>query len=595
MKLSSSPKIFENYKCDSPKNTIKKIEEGFQKIGLKISYNENKVGDGAFSTYLGHAYIDIFGWGQYGKGTTSLLAKASSYAELVERFSTGCFEIKIPFSQKPGTYQNLLTDVNQKTFLKGFTKNNNQELTNLDAVKQYFHEKLSKETHELFKKDGLFDFVADAYSIIKNKQVKVPIQFIDIISNTNGLAAGNSLEEAFVHASCEVFERYASIKIISNKIECPTIDQNSIEDKRVQNCLRMLKSSNIDVVIKDFTLNGSIPAVGVLFIDRRIENDGNKLKKNRDYKRINVGSHVNLNEAITRCFNENLQVLNLHKEKLDELYYSWTKTLNKKYIGSNDDFRFYVKDFDYYKDLSFLEKGKNISLNSLNSIENDDSLNDIKCILHICKNNNWDLLLVDYTHKVIQFPTVRVIIPPISTDFDPFGKRILKIKNFQKKFNYYYGIKDFYKYLQDDKWINDKNKIKDLITNIENYLSAQLDHFYIYVTRENNYFQLINLFHILPFLYLSINQYKTAEKYFKILLKLDFHPPVESSFFNSLYQSKYNPAIYKTYIDMISNLLEKDCKQDFTLKTNPFSPEKGPLESEDYYISLLKNINDSFK
>ena len=234
-----------------------------------------------------------------------------------------------------------------------------------------------------------------------------------------------------------------------------------------------------------------------------------------------------------------------------------------------------MKDFDYYRDLSFREKGKNISLNSLNSIENNDSLNDVKYIVDICKNNNWDLLLVDYTHKVIQFPTVRVIIPPISTD-------------------YYHGIKDFFKYLQDDKWINNKNKIKYLIKNIENYLSAQLDHFYIYVARENNYFQLINLFHVLPFLYLSISKYEVAKKYFKLLLQLDFYPPVKSSFLDSLYQTKYNTTFYKDYISRASRYLKKNCKKNFELKSNPFNPEKGTKEAEDTYLLLLKSLNDSF-
>jgi len=568
MKLNSSPKIFENYKCDYPNNTIKKIEEGFKKLGLEIVYNENKVGNSVFTSYLGSAFIDILGWGQYGKGNSSVLAKASAYAELVERFSTGCFELKIPFPKKPEEYSNLLKDVNEKIFLKGFTKNNNQNLTSLNVIDQYFYKKLSKEDYETFKKEGLFDFLVDGYSLINNKQVKIPIHFVDLISNTNGLASGNTLEEAIVQAALEIFERHASIKIMSNKITCPTIDFESIQDETIQKFIKMLKSSNIDVVIKDFTLNNIIPVIGVLFVNHNLENDKNKLKKDRDYKRINVGAHVNLNEAIMRCFLEYLQVLDSHKEKLDVLYFFWTEMLNKKYRGSKDTFRFYVKDFDYYKDLTFLEKGKNISFNSLNSIENNDSLEDLRTVVDICKNNNCDFVVVDYTHKVLCFPTVRVLIPPVSTDFDPFGKKILKMKNLEKRFNYYHGIKDLYRYVVNDSWVKNRNKIEKLIENVEEYLSAELDHFYINIIREKNFSQQINLFHVLLFLYLSIDQYGIARKYFEMLKELNLSPIVPS-------------------LDLIKN--------NFELKSNPFDFEKSSKEVEKQYSILLKNLNDSFR
>lgn len=594
MKLISSPKKYKNYKSDYPENTIKKIKNGFEKIGLDITYKDTTFRNSDFTIYISKASIDTLGIIQYGKGVTKPLAKASAYAETVERFSTGTAEIRIPLIKNPGEYQDLLKDINDRNFLKGYINDKKHELTNLKNINKYFHKTISQKELKEFKKNQLLDTLVDAYSISKEKYVKIPIDLIEIFSNTNGLASGNTLEEAIAQGSFEIFERYASNKIVSKKSICPTIDPKSIKDEEIHKCIKMLKSSNIDVIIKDFTLNNSIPVIGVLFIDNNLKDDKNKLKQ-RDYKRINVGAHIDINEAIKRCFNENLQVLEIYKQKSDLLYNLWTKKLQKKYIGMDDELRYFVRDYHYYGDLSFLEKGKKIDFNSLKSYENNDSLKDVEKIKEICKEQRWDFLVVDYTHKILQFPTVRVIIPPISTDFDPFVKKVLKIKNFQDKFNYFYGIKEFYKYLKDDTWVKDKKQIINLIENIENYLSQQLDHYYFYIYRENNFLQLINMLHILPFLYLSINQLKEAKKYFQTLIELDFHPPVESSFYKSLYLKKYNPKIYKTYLDKINKCLKEKQEYNFELKTNPFNPETGYEELEDMYCQLLKNINKSFK
>lgn len=594
MKLTSSPKIYNNYKCDNPKDTIDKIEEGFKKLGLDVSYKDKKIKDSNFTIYISKASINILGIDQYGKGVTKELAKASAYAEMVERFSTGTTMIIIPFSKKPGRYQNILKNINEKKFLKGHTIDEKHRLIDTKSINQYFQRKITKKQFEKFKKDGTLDIFVDAYSIIKKDYVKIPIDLIEIFSNTNGLAAGNTMEEAISQASFEIFERYVSNKIVSEKIICPTIDPNSIQDEVILNCIKMLEKSNIEVIIKDFTMNNIFPVIAVLFVDHNIENDDNKLK-HRDYRRINVGSHINLKEAVKRCFDENLQVIKTDKQKLDLVYTLWTKNLQKKYVGMDDDFRYFVRDYHYYGDLSFLEKGEKIDFNSLTSYENDDSLKDIKRIREICNSNKWDFLVIDYTHKVLKFPTVRVIIPPISIDFDPFVNKALEINGLENKFNYFYGINDFYGYLKDDSWIKNKNKIEKLIENIEKYLSKELDHYYFFINREINFYHLINTIHILPFLYLSLNKLKDAKKCFEALIELNFHPPTESTFYKELYREKYNPEIYKTYISKINKSLKKNKKYNFELKSNPFNPDTCTEEMEKIYIEILKNINESFK
>lgn len=599
MKLNSSPKIYNNYKCDYPENTIKKIEEGFKKIGLKLTYKEKSVSSPDASIYSGYALIDVLSSTQNGKGTSSILSKASAYAETAERFSTGFLLIRIPLPKKSSRYRKLLNDVTERSFLRGFINNSGPESTTFENINKYFHKKISKKQYEIFKKEHLFDVLVDAYSLIQDRYVKVPIHFIELKSTSNGISSGNTYEEAIAQAAFEIFERHAVNKIVFEKIVCPTISPNSIKNDKIQNYLKMFESLNIEVIMKDFTLNNIIPVIGALFINHNLENDKNRLKKDRYYKRINVGSHCNLYEAIIRCFAEYLQ--NINKEELidrkqsDVLYYAWTKTLGKKYSGVDEEFKHFTRQYDYYGDLSFLEKGIIISFDELKCSINNDSLDDVKIVINICRKNNWNLLIVDYTHKILQFPAVRVIISPLSTDYDIFTGKCLKIETFEERFNYFYGIRDFHQYLKDSSWIKDKNRIKKLIENIENYLSKELAFYQFYLTRENSFHQLVNLFHILSFLYLTLGQHKEAKKYFGVLMQSGFHPPIESSFFNSLYQTKYNPIIYQNYINTIDKSLENNSLLDFELKFNPFDPDRCDENSENMYCLLLDKINQSFK
>jgi ribosomal protein S12 methylthiotransferase accessory factor len=600
MELSKSPKIYNDYKCDFPENTIKRIKDGFNKIGLTITYDEREIHRVDSSIFIGKACINTLCWDQFGKGTTRKLAKAGAYAELAERFSTGYTKIIIPLSLNDQKYQNLLNNINEKSFLKGFTNKNNLKLEDeYELINSYFIRNISKENYELFEKEELVDSYADAFSLISKKYKKIPISLIELISMSNGLASGNTIEEAIAQASFEIFERHASYKILSEKFVCPTIDTGSISDKKNLKYIDFFDSFGIDVIIKDFTLNNTIPTIAVLFIDKSLENEKNKLKKYRFYKRLSIGSHLDLNEAIMRCFNENIQVLQCDdnltpKKEFDILWNMWTKNLNKKYYGPDIKEKYFSRTGDYYGDLSFLERGEKILFDGLKSKKNTDCLEDIESIIKICKKNDWDFLVVDYTHKILNFPTVRVIIPPISVEHDRFTSQIFTIKDFDERVTKFYGIKDFIYYLQKDDWLKDKDKIKNLIQNIENYISKELDQYDFTMIRENNYEQSINLFHILALLYMSINKYELAKKYLETLLELDFKKQKKSPYLDSLYNMKYNPNIYKTYIELINNHLDGKNHFEFKLKTNPFDPESGTIEFNNICLSLLKNINNSF-
>ncbi len=599
MKFKSSPKIFKNYKCDFPKNTIKRIEDGFKKIGLTLRYRKKEVKYKNCSIHSGRVWIDPIGFYADGKGSSYILSKASAYAELAERFSAGNLKF---FLLDPDTsdYLNIIDDIVERRFHPGYRENKDPLTFSLNEISQYFTEKTSTKTYKFFKKSGFFNAIGDSYSLIHNKVRKIPIHLIDLMAGSTGLASGNTMEEAAAQAACEVFERYAASKIVAEKIICPTINPDSIKDEKIHGYIEMFRSMNIDILIKDFTMNNKVPTIGVLFINKNIETTRNKLKKDLYYKKINVGSHINLNEAILRCFIEHLQGLNkqelMYAKKLDKVYELWTEMLNKKYKKTSDDFKYFFREYDYRGDLNFLEKGKKIAFNKLKSKENTDSFDDLQTVLKICKENNWDILVVDLTHKTLQFPTIRTIIPPISTDHDVHLRYMLKFKKDEKHYNLFYGIEDFYSYVNQDSWIKNDKKIYQLIINIEKFLSKEPNSFNLYLTNDRYFYHYINLLRVLGLSYLSLKKYNQALRYFQGLYRIKYNPPIPSYYFNIIGSLNHSRYILLSYIQLIKKISkENDRKKIFSLSNNPFRLKINICyEEKDLIKKILRDINSSY-
>ncbi|HEC93372.1 MAG TPA: hypothetical protein ENI51_10340 [Candidatus Atribacteria bacterium] len=349
------------------------------------------------------------------------------------------------------------------------------------------------------------------------------------------------------------------------------------------------------MLIKDFTLGGKIPVMGVLFINHNIENDSNPLKKVRYYKMIDVGSHPNLKEAILRCFLERLQEMTkeelMYHKEADVLYDFWINTVKKKYIGTEKVFKHFFRQYYYYGDLSFLEKGPIIRFERLKSIVNNDCLEDIRYIKNICKQNNWNIMVVNCTHKELKFPVVRVIIPPISTDSDPYTRSFIRSKSLEQQFEFLYEIKDFYYFIENSDWINDRRLIKKLLYNIEDALSRDLFSFEFNIQR-GVFYQCINLFHILGFCNLAIKNYDEALKYLDFLNENIDKKFLKFRYYDTLYNPDFDHSIYSEYIKLIKNRDKSKNPHIFKFDSNPFQPRKGKIDEQ--LIAVLIKFTKSY-
>ena len=396
----------EHGKCDLPSNTINRIKDGLRRLAADVGYYSYRVSD---NIYWGRVWIDSLRIVCVGKGITPELAEASAYAELAERFSAGLFypvfEEQVRFNA-PALYNEETNRFLNYEWMKGYVHAHQDDLENVLRIEDL----LANENHltnkdiDDIKNSKMARHWVDGFSIIREETVKVPVNFIAYIHGSNGMAAGNTIEEAMVQASCEIFERHAQIQIIKPEKIVPSIDLDSVDSAGIRDLARFYQEKNVDVIVKDLSLDGLLPAVGVLFIN-------NNLRPDRlEYRILIPGVSFNREEGLTRCFTESMQgreTLLACRPQLDR------PVVHRSHVR---DYYMLMKCSVCLKDTSFLEQGE---ISTYKNTKIKDILGEIEEIKRICRLFNTDCVILDHTHPVLKFPVVRVIIPRVS-DFLPF-------------------------------------------------------------------------------------------------------------------------------------------------------------------------------
>ena len=403
-------------KCDIPSNTIKRIKNGLQKLDLESEYYPFRVSD---NIYWGRVWIDSIRIVCNGKGITPELAEASAYAELAERFSAGLFyanfEERVRFNI-PALYNQKTRSFLNFEWMDGYVNAHQDDLQE-NHIK--IEDLLANERHLTEKDVGniknsrMAGHWIDGFSIISEETIKVPVNFVTYIHASNGIAAGNTIEEAMIQASCEIFERHAQIQIIKHEKTVPTINPDSINNALIRDMIKFYQQKNVETMIKDLSLDGLLPCIGVLFTNHNLS------PGRLEHKILIPGVSFNMDEGLTRCFTESMQgreTLSMPRPQLDK------PLIHKSRVNN---FYLLMKCSISPKDISFLEGG---AVKEYSNKKIKDVSGEIKEIKKICKIFNTDCIILNYTHPILNFPVVRVVIPQVS-DFLPFLNQDILVSN----------------------------------------------------------------------------------------------------------------------------------------------------------------------
>ncbi len=294
--------------------------------------------------------------GSNGKGHTVAQALASGFMEFAERFS--CYQyIANPHNCQIKKY----ADLPENAFnIKDLYSNVPKDYSDIEQWQPYLAQ-LPYRWYPALTVDG-----QSAY---------LPLEFIFIHSGgtANGMAAGNSLEEALVHAICEIIERDCFFRVLEYHPPTPLISQDSIQSPLIHDLLSKFHSQGFRVEIRDFSIDYALPVLGVLSTKGEVFN-------------LTIGVATEKKEALARALTENSQTFgSIETQQLI------TKQILQRLIDNTPTEVIQFEDIPDINAPDFKEE-----------VENLDKM---------LKQLDKHLFYVDCTHEELQIPSVIAYMP----------------------------------------------------------------------------------------------------------------------------------------------------------------------------------------
>lgn len=212
--------------------------------------------------------------------------------------------------------------------------------------------------------------------------------------STNGLASGNTRDEAVLHGLLELCERDAIATFLA-QFRCRQIDLASVSDPECRSLLDTYMSHNFDVVLLDVTNDLDVPTV-LAFIRSAPD----------DWIFCGAGAHLNLAIATSRALTEAAQLRLIVR------------------LGIRDD----VDDrFDQSPGATCMTVPSWVPTGLFGDVPADETRSLSADVSHVHtllqRQRGLDPIVVDLTRADMGIPVVKVLAPSAAEDLSFFGPR----------------------------------------------------------------------------------------------------------------------------------------------------------------------------
>jgi len=350
---------------------------GLDRIGIPIfSAVRPTAAEGAISVYSG-------------KGLTETLAKISAIMEAFERYSA---EFR-----------------NEKT-VKGNYNQISKEFNALDPESLILPRDLP------YNDDVVLRWVW-GFDILNGEEILVPVSAVyhpytplsDLHifrTNTNGLASGNTIEEAILHGLMEVIERDAWSLAELSKRGGRVIRTDS---PVIMELMEKFRRAGVEILLRDITSDLKVPVVAAVSDD--------VVLKDPALLTIGFGAHPEPEVACIRA------ILEVAQSRLVQIQGAREDTIKAEIMRRAGYER--MKRINRH----WFENDEEIELKELPGFSNEDIKEDIEFTLRSLRKRGFErVIVVDLTRKELEVPTVRVIVPGLEVfGMDPsrIGERAL--------------------------------------------------------------------------------------------------------------------------------------------------------------------------
>ncbi|MBN3921908.1 TOMM precursor leader peptide-binding protein [Nostoc sp. NMS4] len=403
----------------SPQETLRKYQHHISPITGVVRELNKIPGNGLTHNYIAkHHFFSIFddlaslrqnlGGRSAGKGRTDSQAMASGFCEAIERYS-GVFqgyEIR-----EKAIYQQMGDKAIHPNVCMNFSQQQYQNREQWNVECQGWFQKVPEPFDEQREIDWTpvwslthqeFKYLPTAYCYYGYQPDYKP----DCWADSNGCAAGNTLEEAILQGFMELVERDAVALWWYNSLQKPQVDLDSFDDSYFQSLKQYYQTINRELWVLDITSDLNIPVFAA--VTRRSDDPKGVAQSDRSVEDIvlGYGAHFDAKIAISRALTEVNQILpnvlfakadgsTQYPPSADRLAIDWWKTAtlsDQPYLVPSEKITAKVSG-DYRK------------------MASDDLLEDVKLCQQIVENKGLEMLVLDQTRPDIGLRVAKVIVP----------------------------------------------------------------------------------------------------------------------------------------------------------------------------------------
>jgi ribosomal protein S12 methylthiotransferase accessory factor len=249
---------------------------------------------------------------------------------------------------------------------------------------------------------------------ITKERVYFPLNILNNLYTSNGLATGNTPQEAQVQALSEIYERYVKLEIIKKGYALPAYPEDILSSfKKVYHDVTALRKSGYSVEVLDASLEGKYPVTAISLIN---PHNGTLF--------VSFGAHPLLEVSLERTMTELMQGRGLENLNTFE-----TPTFDMSLVADNFNLESHFIDSNGKLGFGFLSARKSFAYTPwvYDGATTQDELNYLVGILH---SINKKMYLREYDY--LGFYSCQIIIPGVSEVY-PIEDLVYNNKNAGKQ------------------------------------------------------------------------------------------------------------------------------------------------------------------
>jgi ribosomal protein S12 methylthiotransferase accessory factor len=402
----------------SPEQTIRRYEHLVSPItGIIPSLEKISLGENLYAyTSSHHSFsmrgklsklgIEHFRQASGGKGKTEIQSKASALGEGLERHC-GIFQGNEP--RILASYEKIESEAIWPRDCSLFSDFQYKNRSQINAASHSFHiipipldPKKKIEWSPLWSlTEGRWKYLPSSYCYYESRVGENGELEKECIADSNGCAAGNTLEEAILQGFYELVERDCVAIWWYNRIRMPAVDLQSWNDPYLNAVINQYANLGRELWVLDLTNDLGIAT----FVACSANKNGEKIL-------FGFGTNLDPKIALHRAVSEMSQVMLLQR--------MIKKTVEKE-KNMLDVFSEWLEKATLENQPHFSLSGKKRKLHDYPNRETPDLLGDIHLCQKIVQQEGMEILVLDQTRPEVGLPVVRVVVPGLRHFWPRFG------------------------------------------------------------------------------------------------------------------------------------------------------------------------------